>query len=68
MNHRLLISFLSLALLPALPAAPKVTTAAGLAPADLAAGVPFYWRIETGDGLTVHAYRIDPEHEVYRPA
>ncbi|HEX5199044.1 Uma2 family endonuclease [Paractinoplanes rhizophilus] len=33
-----------------------------------AAGIPFFWRIETGDGLTVHAYKIDPEHEVYRPA
>ncbi|WP_433374231.1 Uma2 family endonuclease [Actinoplanes sp. CA-142083] len=32
-----------------------------------AAGIPFYWRIETGDGLIVHAYKIDPEHEVYRP-
>jgi len=31
-----------------------------------AAGIPFYWRIETGDGLTVHTYKIDPEHEVYR--
>ncbi|MCU7723186.1 Uma2 family endonuclease [Actinoplanes sp. KI2] len=31
-----------------------------------AAGIPFYWRIETGDGLTVHTHKIDPEHEVYR--
>nr|WP_030436468.1 Uma2 family endonuclease [Actinoplanes subtropicus] len=31
-----------------------------------AAGIPFYWRIETGDGLTVHTYKIDPEHELYR--
>jgi Uma2 family endonuclease len=32
-----------------------------------AAGIPFYWRIETGDGISVHAYKIDPEHETYQP-
>jgi Uma2 family endonuclease len=30
------------------------------------AGIPFYWRIETGDGeLVVHTHRIDPVDEVY---
>ncbi|GAB1644910.1 Uma2 family endonuclease [Krasilnikovia sp. MM14-A1259] len=32
-----------------------------------AAGIPFYWRIETKGGLMVHASKIDPEHEVYQP-
>jgi Uma2 family endonuclease len=32
-----------------------------------AAGVPYYWRIETGDGIEVHTYKIDPESEMYRP-
>ena len=32
-----------------------------------AAGIPYYWRIETEDGLRVHTYRIDPADEVYRP-
>ena len=31
------------------------------------AGIPYYWRIEIDDGIRVHAYKIDPEHEVYRP-
>ena len=29
------------------------------------AGIPFYWRIEIEDGLTVYTYKIDPVHEVY---
>ncbi|MGW4466569.1 Uma2 family endonuclease [Micromonospora sp. NPDC004704] len=29
------------------------------------AGIPFYWRIEFEDGLTVYTYKIDPVHEVY---
>ncbi|GIF19507.1 Uma2 family endonuclease [Actinoplanes tereljensis] len=32
------------------------------------AGIPFYWRIETTDALVVETYKIDPEHEIYRPA
>jgi Uma2 family endonuclease len=32
------------------------------------AGIPFYWCIETEDKITVHAYKIDPVHEVYLPA
>ena len=32
-----------------------------------AAGIPFYWRIETDGGITVHTYKIDPEHEIYEP-
>lgn len=32
-----------------------------------AAGIPFYWRIETNDGLIVHSYKINPEHEIYEP-
>jgi Uma2 family endonuclease len=31
------------------------------------AGIPFFWRIETDGAITVHAYRIDPVHEVYLP-
>jgi Uma2 family endonuclease len=31
------------------------------------AGVPFYWRIETDGKISVHAYKIDPVHEVYVP-
>ena len=31
------------------------------------AGIPFYWRIETDGGIRVHAYKIDPEIEIYRP-
>ena len=31
-----------------------------------AAGIPYYWRVETGDGIEVHAYKI-AEREVYRP-
>lgn len=31
------------------------------------AGIPFYWRIETDGGITVHAYKIDPVNEVYLP-
>jgi Uma2 family endonuclease len=29
------------------------------------AGIPYYWRIETDNGITVHAHRIDHEHNVY---
>lgn len=29
------------------------------------AGIPFYWRIETKNGLVVHTYKIDPVDEVY---
>jgi len=32
-----------------------------------AAGIPFYWRIETVGGITVHTNKIDPEHEIYEP-
>jgi Uma2 family endonuclease len=32
------------------------------------AGIPYYWVIETDGGLTVHTYRLDFEHEVYRPS
>jgi Uma2 family endonuclease len=28
-------------------------------------GIPYYWRIEVEDGLTVHTYKIDPVDEVY---
>lgn len=31
------------------------------------AGIPFYWRIETDVGITVHTHKIDPEHETYQP-
>lgn len=26
------------------------------------AGIPFYWRVETTDGLSVHTHRLDPVH------
>jgi Uma2 family endonuclease len=32
-----------------------------------AAGIPFYWRIETADRITLHTYKIDAADEVYRP-
>ena len=32
-----------------------------------AASIPYYWRIETRDGISVHTYKIDPESEMYRP-
>ncbi|HEY0000311.1 MAG TPA: Uma2 family endonuclease [Actinoplanes sp.] len=32
-----------------------------------AAAIPYYWRIETDGGITVHAYKIDPENEIYQP-
>jgi Uma2 family endonuclease len=32
-----------------------------------AAGIPYYWRIETDSGLSVHAHKIDAENKVYRP-
>jgi Uma2 family endonuclease len=31
------------------------------------AGIPFYWRVETDGAIAVHAYKIDPVNEVYRP-
>jgi Uma2 family endonuclease len=31
------------------------------------AGIPYYWRIETDEAITVHTYKIDPEDEVYLP-
>jgi hypothetical protein len=31
------------------------------------AGIPYYWRIETNDGIAVHTYKIDPAAEMYRP-
>jgi Uma2 family endonuclease len=32
-----------------------------------AAGIPYYWRIETDGGIRVHTHKIDPVDEVYRP-
>ena len=32
-----------------------------------AAGIPYYWRIETDGGISVHTYKIDPESEMYLP-
>jgi Uma2 family endonuclease len=32
-----------------------------------AAAIPYYWRIETDGGISVHTYKIDPESEMYRP-
>jgi Uma2 family endonuclease len=32
------------------------------------AGIPYYWTIETDDGITVQTNRIDPEHELYVPS
>lgn len=29
------------------------------------AGVPFYWRVETEDGIAVHTHRLDPAREMY---
>jgi Uma2 family endonuclease len=31
------------------------------------AGIPFYWRVETTNGLVVETFKIDPEHQTYRP-
>jgi Uma2 family endonuclease len=31
------------------------------------AGIPFYWRIETDDGIEVHAHELDPVAGAYRP-
>jgi Uma2 family endonuclease len=31
------------------------------------AGIPYYWRIETTNGIAVHVHKLDPEHDVYRP-
>ena len=33
-----------------------------------AAGIPYYWRIETTDGIVVHTHLLDPQNSVYRPA
>ncbi len=30
-----------------------------------AAGIPFFWRIETDGGFAVHAYKLDPVHVIY---
>ena len=32
-----------------------------------AAGIPYYWRIEIDDGISVDTFKIDPEAEMYRP-
>jgi Uma2 family endonuclease len=33
-----------------------------------AAGIPYYWRIETADDeIEVHTCKIDPEADMYRP-
>lgn len=29
--------------------------------------IPFYWRIETEDGIVVHTHQFDPVAELYRP-
>jgi Uma2 family endonuclease len=31
-----------------------------------AAGIPYYWRVETDGGVEVSTYRLDPVDEVYR--
>jgi Uma2 family endonuclease len=31
------------------------------------AGIPFYWRVETLQGIVVHTHRLDPDATVYRP-
>jgi Uma2 family endonuclease len=31
------------------------------------AGIPYYWRVETDDGITVHTHKIDPGNKLYRP-
>lgn len=31
------------------------------------AGIPYYWRVENDGGIVVHAYRINPDAEVYAP-
>jgi Uma2 family endonuclease len=31
------------------------------------AEIPFYWRIETEDGIVVHTHVLDPVAEIYRP-
>ncbi|MEU4557578.1 Uma2 family endonuclease [Actinoplanes sp. NPDC023936] len=31
------------------------------------AGIPYYWRIETTNGIVVHAQKLDPEPGIYRP-
>jgi Uma2 family endonuclease len=30
------------------------------------ADIPYYWRIETADGIQVHTYKLDPVASVYR--
>jgi Uma2 family endonuclease len=32
------------------------------------AGIPFYWRVETVDGVRVYAYELGTSGDVYRPA
>jgi Uma2 family endonuclease len=31
------------------------------------AGIPYYWRIETENGIVVHTHKIDPSNEIYVP-
>lgn len=31
------------------------------------AGIPYFWRIETSDGIAVDTYKINPESEAYLP-
>lgn len=31
------------------------------------AGIPFYWMIETDNGLVVHTYQLDHRDEIYQP-
>jgi len=30
------------------------------------AGIPFYWRVETLQGIVIHTHRLDPDAAVYR--
>lgn len=32
------------------------------------AGIPFYWRVETLQGIVVHTHRLGPDAVVYQPA
>jgi Uma2 family endonuclease len=32
-----------------------------------AAGIPFYWRIETDGVLSIHAHQLDLDSKLYRP-
>ncbi len=33
-----------------------------------AAAIPYYWRVETDSGISVHTYKLDSEQELYRPS